>query len=254
MEALWGTVYRFVISIEGAGKSFPKIKKMARRSEVSTSSLSVVPDVVLPVLDEAEAIPWVIERMPSGFTPIVVDNGSRDGSALKARRMGARVVDEPRRGFGAACYAGLEAATDDVVCFMDCDASLDPAELPALAGPVAKGEAELMLGARTPQPGAWPQHARMANRILVMELRRRTGVRLQDIGPMRAASRAGLLGLGIEDRRSGWPLEMVLRALERGWRVSEVPVAYLKRAGRSKVTATWRGTARAVGDMARVLR
>lgn len=206
------------------------------------------------MLDEAEAIPWVLERMPAFFSPILVDNGSLDGSANVARRMGARVITEPQRGFGAACYAGLQAATDEVVCFMDCDASLDPAELPSVAGPITEGGAELMLGSRTPEPGAWPTHARIANRVLVMELRRRTGVRLNDIGPMRAASREMLLELGIKDRRSGWPLEMVLRALHQGWRVGEVPVSYLRRAGRSKVTATWRGTARAVGDMARVLR
>jgi glycosyltransferase involved in cell wall biosynthesis len=213
-----------------------------------------VPDVVLPVLDEAEAIPWVLGRMPSGFRPIVVDNGSRDGSADVARQMGAEVVSECRRGFGAACYAGLRAASDSVVCFMDCDASLDPAELPLVAGPVTDGSADLMLGARRPERGAWRTHARVANLVLVMELRRRTGVRLEDIGPMRAAPREKLLALGMRDRRSGWPLEMVLRALRSGWRVGEVPVSYLRRAGRSKVTATWRGTARAVGDMAKVLR
>jgi glycosyltransferase involved in cell wall biosynthesis len=213
-----------------------------------------VPDVVLPVLDEVEAIPWVLERMPPSFNPIVVDNGSLDGSATAARRLGAQVVSEPRRGFGAACYAGLRAATDDVVCFMDCDASLDPAELPLVVDPIVEEGMDLMLGARAPEPGAWPAHARLANRLLVVELRRRTGARLHDIGPMRAVTRRGLLELGINDRRSGWPLEMVLRALLQGWRVGEVPVSYLRRAGRSKVTATWRGTARAVGDMARVLR
>lgn len=213
-----------------------------------------MPDVVLPVLDEVEAIPWVLERMPPSFNPIVVDNGSLDGSATAARRLGAQVVSEPRRGFGAACYAGLRAATDDVVCFMDCDASLDPAELPLVVDPIVEEGMDLMLGARAPEPGAWPAHARLANRLLVVELRRRTGARLHDIGPMRAVTRRGLLELGINDRRSGWPLEMVLRALLQGWQVGEVPVSYLRRAGRSKVTATWRGTARAVGDMARVLR
>lgn len=213
-----------------------------------------MPEVILPVLDEAEAIPWVLERMPPSISPIIVDNGSVDGSANVARRMGARVITEPMRGFGAACYAGLQAATAEVVCFMDCDASLDPAELPSVTGPIADGGAELMLGARTPEPGAWHIHARIANRVLVWELGRRTGVRLNDIGPMRAASRERLVKLGIKDRRSGWPLEMVLLALHEGWRVDEVPVSYLRRAGRSKVTATWRGTARAVADMARVLR
>ncbi len=175
-----------------------------------------MPTVVLPVLDEAQALPWVLSRMPLGYTPLVVDNGSTDGSARVAAQLGARVVHEPRRGFGAACYAGLAAATDDVVCFMDCDASLDPRDLPRVADPVRAGEADLMLGARLAQRGAMAAHARLANRALTLELRRRSGLVLRDLGPMRAAHRVALLELGIEDRRFGWPLEMVLRAADAG--------------------------------------
>jgi len=200
-----------------------------------------MPDVVLPVLDERDALPWVLDRMPAGFAPIVVDNGSRDGSAELAERLGARVVREPRRGFGAACWAGLVAAQADVVCFMDCDASFDPRELERVAGPVARGAADLVLGARAPAPGAWPAHARAANAVLAWELRRRTRVPLRDLGPMRAARREPLLALGIADRRFGWPLEMVLRAAAAGWRIDEVSVGYHPRAGRSKVTGTARG-------------
>jgi glycosyltransferase involved in cell wall biosynthesis len=213
-----------------------------------------VVDVVLPVLDEAAALPWVLGRLPGGYGPIVVDNGSTDGSPQLARQLGARVVAEPRRGFGAACHAGLLAARSEVVCFMDCDGSLDPAELPEVAGPVLAGGRDLMLGARRPEPGAWPLHARLANRALALELRRRTGLALRDLGPMRAAPRAGLLELDLQDRRFGWPLEMVLRAERAGWRIDEVAVAYLARSGRSKVTGTVRGTARAVRDMAAALR
>jgi glycosyltransferase involved in cell wall biosynthesis len=213
-----------------------------------------VVDVVLPVLDEAAALPWVLGRLPGGYEPIVVDNGSTDGSPQLARRLGARVVAEPRRGFGAACHAGLLAARSEVVCFMDCDGSLDPAELPEVAGPVLAGGRDLMLGARRPEPGAWPLHARLANRALALELRRRTGLALRDLGPMRAAPRAGLLELDLQDRRFGWPLEMVLRAERAGWRIDEVAVAYRARSGRSKVTGTVRGTARAVRDMAAALR
>lgn len=209
--------------------------------------------VVLPVLDEAEALPWVLERVPSGFEPIVADNGSRDGSPEIALRLGARVVTEPRRGFGAACYAGLVAATSEVVCFMDCDGSLDPADLPRVAGPVERGEADLMLGTRIAERRAWPVHARLANRVLALELRRRTGAPLRDLGPMRAARREALLALGIRDRRFGWPLEMVLRAAEEGWRIGECDVPYRPRRGRSKITGTVRGTARAVRDMAAAL-
>jgi glycosyltransferase involved in cell wall biosynthesis len=211
-----------------------------------------VADVVLPVLNEREALPWVLSRMPAGYEPIVVDNGSSDGSGALAERLGARVVREPAPGFGSACFAGLQAARADVVCFMDCDASLDPRDLPAVAGAVAGGEADLVLGARS--GGSWPLHARIANRALAFELRRRTGVRLTDLGPMRAARREPLLALGVRDRRFGWPLEMVLRAAAAGWTVREVAVGYHPRAGRSKVTGTVRGTARAVHDMAAVLR
>ena len=212
-----------------------------------------VVDVILPVLDEALALPWVLRRMPPGHRPIVVDNGSRDGSAEIARLHGAHVVSEPARGFGAACWTGLCAATAEVVCFMDTDASLDPLELPRVSGPVVDRDADLVLGARMAQRGAWPAHARAANRLLARELRRRSGVPLTDLGPMRAVRRAALLELGIADRRFGWPLEMVLRAAAAGWRIDEVAVTYRPRVGRSKVTGTVRGTARAVNDMARVL-
>lgn len=213
-----------------------------------------MPDVVLPVLDEVAALPWVLERMPAGFRPIVVDNGSTDGSGGLAEALGATVVHEPRRGFGAACHAGLLAAAGELVCFMDCDGSLDPTDLARVADPVRSGRADLSLGARRPDRGAWPLHARLANRMLAAEMRRRTGGPFSDLGPMRVARRTDLLALEIVDRRFGWPLEMVLRAHRAGWRLIEIPVGYRPRAGRSKVTGTVRGTLRTVRDMAAVLR
>lgn len=214
-----------------------------------------MPDVILPVLNEAESLPWVLGRMPDGFRAIVVDNGSTDGSAHVAASHGAVVVDEPNPGFGAACFAGLSAARDEVVCFIDGDGSLDPMALPSVAGPVSDGRADLVLGARQAEPGAWPAHARAANRLLAMEISRRAGSRFRDLGPMRAARREALLDLGIRDRRFAWPLEMVLKAIGAGWTVVEVPVAYTaRRGGRSKVTGTLKGTVRAVRDMARELR
>ncbi len=209
--------------------------------------------VVLPVLNEAQALPWVLSRMPAAYTPLVVDNGSTDGSARIAAALGAHVVHEAQPGFGAACFAGLLAAADGVVCFMDCDASLDPLDLPGVAEPVARGACDLMLGARQAEPGAMACHQRLANRALTLELRRRSGVRLRDLGPMRAARRGPLLELGIGDRRFGWPLEMVLLAAAAGWRIGEVEVPYRARAGRSKVTGTVRGTLRAMRDMTGVL-
>jgi hypothetical protein len=135
------------------------------------------------------------------------------------------------------------------VAFMDCDASLDPADLPAVCGPVLAGDADLALGARDAASGAMPLHGRLANRYLAGRVRRVCGARVSDIGPMRAARRTALLGLGVTDRRSGWPLEMVLRAGLDGWRITETPVPYRPRIGRSKVTGTVGGTLRAVKDM-----
>lgn len=212
-------------------------------------------DVVLPVLDERAALRQVLAGLPPRHRAIVVDNGSTDGSGELARSLGATVVEEARRGFGAACFAGLEAATAPVVAFCDADGSFDLGELPSVTGPVLAGGADLVLGARRPTaPGAWPLHARLANRALALELRRRSGVRLTDIGPMRAARRDALLALDLTDRRSGWPLEMVLKAVAAGWRLTEVEVRYAPRIGRSKVTGTLKGTARAVKDMAGALR
>ncbi|WP_435603307.1 glycosyltransferase family 2 protein [Streptomyces sp. bgisy130] len=211
-------------------------------------------DVVLPCLDEAAALPWVLSRIPAGWRAIVVDNGSTDGSAEVARNLGATVVHEPRRGFGAACHAGLLAADADIVCFCDCDASLDPALLIPFVHTVHDGTSDLVLGRRRPQGrGAWPPHARAGNAVLARMLRRRTGLRLHDLGPLRAARRTALLGLGLTDRRSGYPLQMVVRAADAGWRVEERAVPYRPRTGRSKVTGTWRGTWHAVRDMRAVL-
>lgn len=210
-------------------------------------------DVILPVLDEAAAIPWVLSRMPNGFRPIVVDNGSTDGSRGLAASFGADVIVESRRGFGAACFAGLLAARSDVVCFMDCDGSLDPQDLCLVVGPVERAEADLVVGERRAARGAWPPHARALNRLLALEVRRRTGLATRDLGPMRAASRDALVNLDLRDRRFGWPLEMVVKAMGANLRVRAVPVPYRPRTGRSKVTGTVRGTVRAIRDMSRVL-
>ncbi|GAA2423691.1 glycosyltransferase family 2 protein [Streptomyces macrosporus] len=212
-------------------------------------------EIVLPCLDEARALPWVLSRIPDGWRAVVVDNGSTDGSAEIARTFGARVVHEPRRGFGAACHAGLLAAEAEIVAFCDCDASLDPGEAERIAAPVREGAADLVLARRRPTGrGAWPLHARVGNLALARMVRRRTGLRLRDLGPLRAARRRALLELGLTDRRSGYPLQMVVRAADAGWRVVETEVPYRPRTGRSKVTGTWRGTWQAVTDMRAVLR
>jgi glycosyltransferase involved in cell wall biosynthesis len=211
-------------------------------------------DVVLPCLNEAGALPWLLTRMPAGYRPIVADNGSTDGSALIATEHGATVVNVPQRGFGAACHAGLLAATSEIVCIMDADGSFDPMDLEIVTGPVRDGIVDLMMGRRAPKAlGAWPAHARLGNMVLSAELRRRAGVPLHDLGPMRAARREALVALNLEDRRFGYPLEMVMRAAAAGWRIGEAPVPYYPRTGKSKVTGTVSGTVKAVRDMRRVL-
>jgi glycosyltransferase involved in cell wall biosynthesis len=211
-------------------------------------------DVVLPCLNEAEALPWVLGRMPVGYRAIVADNGSTDGSAELAARLGAVVVHARPAGFGAAAHAGLLAAEADIVCFLDADGSLDPAQLPRVTGPLAGG-ADLVLGRRRPtRAQAFPLHARWGNAVIAWRLRRTVGVPVRDLGPMRAGRRRELLELRLSDRRFGYPLEMVVRAARAGHRVVEVDVDYRPRAGgRSKVTGSIRGTARAVRDMTRVL-
>lgn len=215
-----------------------------------------MPDVVLCCLNEALSLPALLAAMPAGYRPIIVDNGSTDGSAEVARDHGATVVHAPVRGFGSAAHAGLLAATDDVVCFLDADGSFDPAQLPRVANPVLESRADLVLGRRRPASrGVWPWHARAGNAVLARRLRRRTGIRVHDIGPMRAARRADVLALDLRDRRFGYPLEMVVKAAARQWTVVEVDVDYLPRTpgSKSKVTGTALGTLRAIRDMSRVM-
>jgi glycosyltransferase involved in cell wall biosynthesis len=211
-------------------------------------------DLILPCLNEAAALPWVLGRLPDGVRAVVVDNGSTDGSAAIATQLGATVVPCALRGYGAACHTGLEVATADVVAFLDADASLDPRQLVRVTAPVLSRRMDLMLGRRRPvSRDAWPWHLRLANAELSRRIRRRTGVRLHDLGPMRAARREALLELQLVDRRSGYPLETVVKAADAGWRIAEVDVDYLPRSGRSKVTGTPLGAARAVKDMSKVL-
>jgi glycosyltransferase involved in cell wall biosynthesis len=215
-------------------------------------------DVVLPCRNEAAALPGLLSRMPAGYRPIVVDNGSTDGSAAVARAHGAEVISVAEPGYGAAVHAGVLAADPDdgVVCVMDADGSFDPAQLPLLAGPVLSGAARLGTGRRRPAaPGVWPLHARAANAVLARRLRRTSGLEVHDIGPIRAVRRDDLLALGLRDRRFGYPLELLIAAGRAGWRVIEVDVDYHPRAAgtRSKVTGTVLGTIRAVRDMSVVL-
>ena len=212
-------------------------------------------DVVLPCLDEAAALPSVLAGMPPGYRPIVVDNGSTDGSPQVAAAHGALVVNEPRRGYGAAVQAGLAAARSNVVAVLDADGSLDPGVLPDMVSVLTAGRVDLVVGRRVPaERGVWPWHARAGNALLAALLRRR-GLPVHDIAPIRVAHRARLLDLGVTHPGFGYPLELLVRAAAAGWRLHEVDVDYRPRAGgRSKVSGSLRGTLRAVRDMAAVLR
>jgi len=213
--------------------------------------------VVLPALDEAAALPAALASFPAGVDLLVVDNGSSDGTASVAAAAGARVVTEPRRGFGAACWAGVQASPHaEVIAFADADGSFDGADLPAVAGPVLRDEADLVIGSRLAgvrDPGAMPPFAVAANRVLGLACRLLFRVALSDLGPFRAVRRDALLALGVRDRGQGWPLEMIGRAGRAGLRVVEVPVRYRPRAGgTSKVSGSLRGSLRAAAAMAAV--
>ncbi len=213
-------------------------------------------DVVIPCRDEALALPELLSRFPAGLRPIVVDNGSRDGTADVARSLGAQVVSEERPGYGAAVHAGLEAATAPYVAVMDGDGSMDPADLVALLADVVEGRADMAVGRRRPVArGIWPWHARAGNALVLWWLRRRLDLAVHDIAPMRVARREALLGLGVEDRRFGYPVELLQRAGAARWRLSEHDIGYHPRAlgTRSKVSGSVVGTVRAARDFARVL-
>lgn len=213
-------------------------------------------DIVLPCLNEAAALPVVLAELPSGYRALVVDNGSTDGSPEIAAAHGAFVVREPRRGYGAAVHTGIEAATSAVVCVLDADGSLDPGVLPPMVADVRSGAVDLAVGRRVPvSRNAWPWHARAGNAVIAKLLRRK-GLPVHDIGPARAFRRADLLALDVRDRGFGYPLELLLRAADAGWRVTETDVPYRPRVAgtKSKVSGSVRGTARAVRDMAAVWR
>lgn len=213
-------------------------------------------DLVLPCRDEAPALAALLPQVPDRFAVVVVDNGSRDGTAEVARGLGATVVTEAQPGYGAAVHAGLLAARREYVAFMDGDDSFDPTELLPLLEDVRSGRCDLAVGRRRPVGrGVWPWHARAGNALIVWWLRRRVGLGVHDIAPIRVCRREALLALDVRDRRFGYPVELLQKAVLAGWRLSERDVAYRPRAAgtRSKVSGSVRGTVRTARDFWRVL-
>jgi glycosyltransferase involved in cell wall biosynthesis len=205
--------------------------------------------VVIPALNEEASIARTLAEIPLDAVDeiIVVDGGSSDGTAALAQAGGARVLLEPRRGYGRACATGVELAQGDVVLFLDADGADDPAHIPSLLAPILAGQADMALGSRLAgriAPGAMPWHQRFGNRLAAWLVRRLYGLPLTDLSPMRAVRRELLLGLGMQEMTYGWPTEMIVKAARRGWRVVEVPTGYRPRlGGSSKISGTVRGTA-----------
>ncbi len=214
--------------------------------------------LIIPALNEEESLPQVLRQVPPGAVDeiIVVDNGSRDQTATVARRAGAQVIVEPRKGYGAACWAGFQATAADVLVFMDADGSFVPHEISNLVEPIASGNVELVLGSRTLRTGdakAIPFHARLGNRLIAYAISWASGIRITDLGPFRAITRRALENSRMEERTYGWPCEMILKASRLGYPIIEVPVSYRPRTGgESKVSGTLMGSIKAALAILRV--
>jgi len=204
--------------------------------------------VIIPAFNEEQAIGEVVRAVPKDriHDVVVVDNGSTDNTASQASLAGARVVFEPRPGYGSACLAGAQASADaDLLVFLDGDRSDDPRQLEMVAGPVMDDRADLVIGSRIKgilEKGAMPLHGRLGNRLIVSILRLLYGANISDIGSFRAIKSKTLFSLKMEQMTYGWPVEMVVKGARQGLRIQSVPIHYRRRIGKSKVTGTIRGT------------
>jgi len=204
--------------------------------------------VIIPTHNEAQAIERVLADLPRELATevIVVDSNSNDGTPEIAARMGSRVVQEPRRGYGRACLTGLAAANSpDVVVFLDGDYSDRPSELPLLLAPITEGRADITLGSRLHgrrSAGALPWHQAFGNRLAASLIRLLYGVKITDLGPFRAARADVLCQLDLQENTYGWAVETILKGTLGGFRIVEVPVSYYPRIGKSKISGTLRGT------------
>lgn len=205
---------------------------------------------VIPALNEEASVGLVLGELPRPLVEraVVCDNGSTDGTARVARAAGAIVVEEPRRGYGAACLralAALDADPPEVVLFLDADRSDDATEAGALLAPILEERADFVIGSRAlgnAEPGSLTPAQRFGNRLAAALLRLLYGVRATDLGPFRAIRWDALRALDMRDRDFGWTIEMQVKAARQGLRTVEVPVRYRKRIGRSKISGTIRGT------------
>ena len=204
--------------------------------------------VIIPTHNEAQAIGRVLADLPSHLVTevIVVDSNSTDGTADLARRMGAQIIQEPRRGYGRACLTGLaNTENPDVVVFLDGDYSDRPSELPILLAPIVEGRADITLGSRLSTKsnrGALPWHQSFGNRLAAGMIRLLYGVKISDLGPFRAGRAAALRALALEEATYGWAVEMILKGAIAGFQIVEVPVSYYPRIGKSKISGTIKGT------------
>jgi glycosyltransferase involved in cell wall biosynthesis len=204
--------------------------------------------VIIPTRNEASGLAHVLADLPAGLVDevLVVDSDSTDGTPEVAARMGARVIPEPRHGYGRACLTGIaHASSPDVIVFLDGDNSDRPAELPRLLAPIAEGRADITIGSRLAGPrerGAMAWHVAFGNRAAAFLIDTLFGQRITDLGPFRAARADVLRQLALEETTYGWAVEMILKGALHGFRVVEVPVSYYPRIGRSKISGTVRGT------------
>ena len=204
--------------------------------------------VIIPTYNEARSIALVLADLPSDLTTevIVVDSNSNDETPEIAARMGARVVQEARRGYGRACLTGLAAANSpEVVVFLDGDYSDRPSELPILLAPIIEGRADITLGSRLQGPrsaGALLWHQAFGNRLAASLIKVLYGLNISDLGPFRAGRADVLRALALEETTYGWAVEMILKGALAGFRVVEVPVSYYPRIGKSKISGTLKGT------------
>lgn len=244
-----------------AGAYGSRSDRPSPKSDQSKIENQKAPIVIIPAFNEARAIGRVVGDLPEALVDevVVVNNASTDETERNARRAGATVLREERRGYGWACLRGIRHAEakpppeqPDIVVFLDGDYSDHPDELPTLLAPIQRGEADFVLASRIRgerlgrvEPGAMLPQARIGNRLACFLMRHIWDARYTDLGPFRAIRLDALRALGMADKTFGWTIEMQIKAVEAGLRIAEVPASYRRRTGVSKITGTVTGTVRA---------